>query len=87
VKGRRAPKEPRRSRSSVTTTIARLQDEFEGRRIAGRSGREEKLTRTAFNEDDGAFIESVPYFDQLNSSDLMMIGTTFVTAMTLPMST
>jgi predicted pyridoxine 5'-phosphate oxidase superfamily flavin-nucleotide-binding protein len=38
----------------------RLQDEFESRRIADRL--EEKLTRTAFTDDDKAFIESVPYF-------------------------
>jgi hypothetical protein len=38
----------------------RLQDEFDSRRIADRL--EEKLTRTAFTEDDKAFIESVPYF-------------------------
>ena len=38
----------------------RLQDEFESRRIADRL--EEKLTHTAFNDDDKAFIESVPYF-------------------------
>jgi hypothetical protein len=38
----------------------RLQDEFASRRIADRL--EEKLTRTAFNNDDKAFIESVPYF-------------------------
>jgi predicted pyridoxine 5'-phosphate oxidase superfamily flavin-nucleotide-binding protein len=38
----------------------RLQDEFESRRIADRL--EEKLTRTAFSDDDKAFIESMPYF-------------------------
>ena len=38
----------------------RLQDEFESRRIADRL--EKKLTRTAFTQDDKAFIESVPYF-------------------------
>jgi hypothetical protein len=38
----------------------RLQDEFDSRRIADRL--EEKLTRTAFTDDDKAFIESVPYF-------------------------
>jgi uncharacterized protein len=38
----------------------RLQDEFESRRIADRL--EEKLTRTAFTDDDKVFIESVPYF-------------------------
>ena len=38
----------------------RLQDEFDSRRIADRL--EEKLTRTAFSDDDRAFIESVPYF-------------------------
>src|SRR5712691_12364708 len=38
----------------------RLQDEFESRRIADRL--EEKLTRTAFSDDDKAFIESLPYF-------------------------
>src|SRR5216683_1511444 len=37
-----------------------LQDEFDSRRIADRL--EEKLTRTAFSDDDKAFIESVPYF-------------------------
>lgn len=38
----------------------RLQDEFESRRIADRL--EEKLTRTAFNSDDKAFIEGAVYF-------------------------
>ena len=38
----------------------RLQDEFDSRRIADRL--EEKLTRTAFTDDDKAFIESTPYF-------------------------
>jgi predicted pyridoxine 5'-phosphate oxidase superfamily flavin-nucleotide-binding protein len=38
----------------------RLQDRFGSRRLADRL--EEKLTRTAFSEDDKAFIESVPYF-------------------------
>jgi predicted pyridoxine 5'-phosphate oxidase superfamily flavin-nucleotide-binding protein len=38
----------------------RLQDEFESRRIADRL--EEKLTRTAFTDDDKAFIEGLPYF-------------------------
>jgi predicted pyridoxine 5'-phosphate oxidase superfamily flavin-nucleotide-binding protein len=38
----------------------RLQDEFASRRIADRL--EEKLTRTAFSDDDKAFIESLPYF-------------------------
>lgn len=38
----------------------RLQDEFQSRRIADRL--EEKLTRTAFTEDDKAFIESRPLF-------------------------
>ena len=38
----------------------RLQDEFESRRIADRL--EEKLTRTAFTEDDKAFIEGAVYF-------------------------
>src|SRR5712691_6918794 len=38
----------------------RLQDEFDSRRIADRL--EEKLTRTAFSDDDKAFIESLPYF-------------------------
>ena len=38
----------------------RLQDEFGSRRLADRL--EEKLTRTAFTEDDKAFIESLPYF-------------------------
>src|SRR5260370_25921560 len=38
----------------------RLQDEFESRPIADRL--EEKLTRTAFTDDDKAFIESVPFF-------------------------
>jgi len=38
----------------------RLQDRFDSRRIADRL--EEKLTRTAFTEDDKAFIESVPCF-------------------------
>jgi predicted pyridoxine 5'-phosphate oxidase superfamily flavin-nucleotide-binding protein len=37
-----------------------LQDEFESRRIADRL--EEKLTHTAFTDDDKAFIESTPYF-------------------------
>jgi hypothetical protein len=38
----------------------RLQDRFDSRRISDRL--EEKLTRTAFTDDDRAFIESVPYF-------------------------
>jgi len=38
----------------------RLQDAFDSRRIADRL--EEKLTRTAFTEDDKAFIEGVAYF-------------------------
>src|SRR5712671_866001 len=38
----------------------RLQDEFDSRRIADRL--EEKLTRTAFTDDDKAFVESLPYF-------------------------
>ena len=38
----------------------RLQDEFESRRIADRL--EEKLTRTAFTDDDKAFIEGAVYF-------------------------
>ena len=38
----------------------RLQDEFESRRIADRL--EERLARTAFTEDDIAFIESRPFF-------------------------
>ena len=38
----------------------RLQDRFDSRRIADRL--EEKLTRTAFTEDDKAYIESLPYF-------------------------
>jgi len=38
----------------------RLQDSFESRRIADRL--EEKLTRTAFSDDDKAFIETVPFF-------------------------
>ena len=38
----------------------RLQDEFDSRRIADRL--EEKLTRTAFTDDDKAFIESATYF-------------------------
>lgn len=38
----------------------RLQDQFDSRRIADRL--EEKLTRTAFTDDDKAFIESMPYF-------------------------
>ena len=37
-----------------------LQDRFDSRRIADRL--EEKLTRTAFTEDDKAYIESLPYF-------------------------
>ena len=37
-----------------------LQDTFESRRIADRL--EEKLARTAFNDDDKAFIESTMYF-------------------------
>ncbi len=37
-----------------------LQDQFDSRRIADRL--EEKLTRTAFTEDDKAFIESCFYF-------------------------
>lgn len=37
-----------------------LQDRFDSRRISDRL--EEKLTRTAFTDDDKAFIESVPYF-------------------------
>jgi predicted pyridoxine 5'-phosphate oxidase superfamily flavin-nucleotide-binding protein len=38
----------------------RLQDRFDGRRIADRL--EEKLTRTQFTPDDKTFIESAPYF-------------------------
>jgi uncharacterized protein len=38
----------------------RLQDTFESRRIADRL--EEKLTRTAFTDEDKAFIESTMYF-------------------------
>jgi len=38
----------------------RLQDAFGSRRLADRL--EEKLTRTAFADDDRRFIESVPYF-------------------------
>jgi uncharacterized protein len=38
----------------------RLQDRFDSRRISDRL--EEKLTRTAFNDDDKAFIESASYF-------------------------
>jgi predicted pyridoxine 5'-phosphate oxidase superfamily flavin-nucleotide-binding protein len=38
----------------------RLQDQFESRRIADRL--EEKLTRTAFTDDDRKFIEATPYF-------------------------
>jgi len=38
----------------------RLQDRFDSRRIADRL--EEKLTRTAFTDDDKAYIESLPYF-------------------------
>ena len=38
----------------------RLQDRFDSRRISDRL--EEKLTRTAFTDDDKAFIENVPYF-------------------------
>ena len=37
-----------------------LQDRFDSRRISDRL--EEKLTRTAFTDDDKAFIESMPYF-------------------------
>ena len=37
-----------------------LQDEFGSRALADRL--EEKLARTAFSEDDKAFIESLPYF-------------------------
>lgn len=37
-----------------------LQDRFDSRRISDRL--EEKLTRTAFTDDDKAFIESCPYF-------------------------
>ena len=37
-----------------------LQDRFESRRMADRL--EEKLTRTAFTDDDKAFIESAAYF-------------------------
>jgi predicted pyridoxine 5'-phosphate oxidase superfamily flavin-nucleotide-binding protein len=37
-----------------------LQDRFDSRRISDRL--EEKLTRTAFSDDDKTFIESVPYF-------------------------
>jgi uncharacterized protein len=37
-----------------------LQDQFESRRISDRL--EEKLTRTAFSDDDKAFIESAMYF-------------------------
>ena len=38
----------------------RLQDRFDSRRIADRL--EEKLTRTAFTDDDKVYIESLPYF-------------------------
>ncbi|MBS0246466.1 MAG: pyridoxamine 5'-phosphate oxidase family protein [Proteobacteria bacterium] len=38
----------------------KLQDRFDSRRIADRL--EEKLTRTAFTDDDKAYIESLPYF-------------------------
>jgi len=38
----------------------RLQDQFDSRRISDRL--EEKLTRTAFTDDDRAFIESTIYF-------------------------
>jgi predicted pyridoxine 5'-phosphate oxidase superfamily flavin-nucleotide-binding protein len=38
----------------------RLQDQFDSRRIADRL--EEKLTRTAFNDDDKEFIEGAIYF-------------------------
>jgi len=38
----------------------RLQDRFASRKLADRL--EEKLTRTAFTDDDKAFIESCPYF-------------------------
>ena len=38
----------------------RLQDQFQSRRIADRL--EEKLTRTAFTDDDRTFIESAVYF-------------------------
>ena len=38
----------------------RLQDAFASRRIADRL--EEKLTRTAFSDDDKAFIEGAVYF-------------------------
>ena len=38
----------------------RLQDQFDSRRISDRL--EEKLTRTAFTDDDRAFIESAAYF-------------------------
>ena len=37
-----------------------LQDRFDSRRISDRL--EEKLTRTAFSDDDKAFIESAAYF-------------------------
>jgi len=37
-----------------------LQDRFDSRRISDRL--EEKLTRTAFNDDDKAFIEGATYF-------------------------
>ena len=37
-----------------------LQDRFDSRRISDRL--EEKLTRTAFNDDDKAFIEGAAYF-------------------------
>jgi uncharacterized protein len=37
-----------------------LQDRFDSRKIADRL--EEKLTRTAFTDDDKAFIESLPFF-------------------------
>ncbi|MCW5689225.1 MAG: pyridoxamine 5'-phosphate oxidase family protein [Pseudolabrys sp.] len=37
-----------------------LQDRFDSRRIADRL--EEKLTRTAFTDDDKVYIESLPYF-------------------------
>ncbi len=45
----------------------RLQDAFDSRRISDRL--EEKLTRTAFSEDDKAFIESAIYFFLATADD------------------
>jgi predicted pyridoxine 5'-phosphate oxidase superfamily flavin-nucleotide-binding protein len=44
-----------------------LQDMFGSRRLAERV--EEKLTRTAFTDDDRAFIESTPYFFLATADD------------------